>query len=128
MTKAKGKIMMTDDFASRLRRLRREAGLTQDELGDRLEVGRSSIANWERGLRAPSPLTIRSLALLFNVSSDYLYGRTSQRRRTGISLTSEIDLSRLNNEGVRMLTQLYRLLVNDESYMAEKLEKREKMS
>lgn len=110
---------MTDDFASRLRRLRREAGLTQDELGDRLEVGRSSIANWERGLRAPSPLTVRSIALLFNVSTDYLYGRTSQRRRTGVSLTSEIDLSKLNNEGVKMLTQIYRLLVKDDSYRSD---------
>lgn len=111
---------MTDDFASRLRGLRRGAGLTQEELGNRLEVGRTAVANWERGLRSPSPATMRQLALLFNVSSDYLYGRTSQRRRAEVSPASEIDLSKLNNDGVRMLTEFYRLLLQDESYRAEK--------
>lgn len=110
---------MVDDFPRRLKRLRREAGFTQEELGNRLEVGRSAVANWERGLRMPSPLTIRSIALLFNVSSDYLYGRTTQRRRTAVSPASEIDLSKLNNDGIRMLNEYYRYLIQNEGYRAD---------
>lgn len=117
MTKRK---TMNNDFGSRLRGLRKEAGLTQEELAYRLEVTRSTVANWERGLRSPSPETMRKLALLFNVSSDYLYGRTSQRRRAEVSPASEIDLSKLNNDGIRMLTDIYRLLLQDESYRSEK--------
>lgn len=110
---------MIDDFARRLKRLRREAGLTQEELGLKLEVGRSAVANWERGIRCPSPLTIRRLAVLFNVSSDYLYCRTPERRNIRISPVEIIDLTKLNADGMRMMAEFYRLIANDEKYRAD---------
>nr|WP_105956585.1 helix-turn-helix transcriptional regulator [Apilactobacillus quenuiae] len=37
----------------------------------------AQIGNWERGVRSPSYLEIQKLASYFNVSMDYLIGRTS---------------------------------------------------
>lgn len=107
---------MLDNFAVRLRRLRREAGLTQEQLGNRLDLGRSAIANWERGTRTPSPMVMRSLAVIFGVSSDYLYGRTPERRHIASPPVPGIDVTKLNTDGVMMLAEFYRLLVNDSRY------------
>lgn len=110
---------MIDNFGNRIKTLRRERGLTQEELGYRMEVGRSAVANWERGTRCPSPITMRKLAVFFNVSSDYLYGRTDERRNTVTSPTSEIDLSKLNIDGIKMLVEIYKLLASNEKYKAQ---------
>lgn len=110
---------MIDDFARRLKRLRKEKRITQEELGYRMEVGRSTVANWENGIRCPSPVTMRKLAVFFNVSSDYLYGRTMERRNVVASPTSEMDFTKLNADGMRMIAEIYRLLVKDDRYRAE---------
>lgn len=60
-------------------KLRYEKGLTQQELGDKLNVARSTIAGWETGVSEPGIDSIRSIANFFNVSCDYLLERTDER-------------------------------------------------
>lgn len=111
---------MIDNFAARLKKLRKENGLTQEELGWRLEVSRSAVANWEKGMRCPSPVTMRQIAILFNVSSDYLCGRSESRRNTVISPVSQIDLSGLNADGMRLAAEFCEFLLTKEQYRAQK--------
>ncbi|MDI6872505.1 MAG: transcriptional repressor LexA [Bacillota bacterium] len=59
-----------------LRRLREERGLRQDDLARKLLVGKSAVSQWERGKRTPDPTTLARLADFFNVSTDYLLGRS----------------------------------------------------
>ncbi|MGN0150080.1 MAG: helix-turn-helix domain-containing protein [Clostridia bacterium] len=110
---------MIDTFAHRLRQLRKEKGITQESLGYIAGVNRSAVANWEKGIRCPSPMVLRNLAIYFNVSSDYLYGRTNERRQVIVSPASEIDLSKLNADGMKMLAEFYRFLINDSKYRAD---------
>ena len=42
------------DFSQRLRELRKERGLTQEELAKELELAKSSISMYENGKRKPS--------------------------------------------------------------------------
>ena len=58
---------MIDTFAHRLRQLRKEKGITQESLGYIAGVNRSAVANWEKGIRCPSPIVLRNLAIYFNV-------------------------------------------------------------
>lgn len=62
------------EFYERLRQLRRERGLTQQELGDELYVNRSVISRWENGERYPSVEDLKNISLYFNVSLDDLIG------------------------------------------------------
>ncbi len=64
-------------FGARLRQLRQEHDLgSQQALADQLGVAQSTIANWEAGRREPGfELTLR-LAQYFQVTVDYLLGRT----------------------------------------------------
>lgn len=60
--------------ADRLKRLRLNAGFTQQVVSERTGISRSLIAQYETGARQPTVEKLAKLALLFNVSMDYLYG------------------------------------------------------
>ena len=44
---------MTIELANRLAELRKQKGLSQEELADRLQVSRQAISKWERGEASP---------------------------------------------------------------------------
>jgi len=61
-----------ETIGERLARLRRERGLTQVELGERLGVTQSHVSEWERGnLRLHGELIVE-IARLLQVSADQL--------------------------------------------------------
>ena len=49
-------------FGKRLRRLRRQADLTQEQLAERIGVSVEFVSNMERGINAPSFDTLEKLA------------------------------------------------------------------
>ena len=62
----------------RLRELRESANLTQSQMASILGVQQSRVAYYENGKSAPTPEVFLRYADYFNVSMDYLYGRTEQ--------------------------------------------------
>lgn len=67
------------DFGTRLKQLRTEHKLTQEELGKKINVSKASISLYEKNLRDPSKDSLVTLANFFNVSTDYLLGNTIDR-------------------------------------------------
>lgn len=65
---------MVMDFSQQLRELRKERGLTQEELAKKLELAKSSISMYENGKRKPSFEVLEMFADFFNVNLDTLYG------------------------------------------------------
>lgn len=63
-------------LGERLTFLRKNAGLTQAEVADRLRVGQNSYSNWENGVRTPIYPIIEKLADFFGVTPDSLRGKT----------------------------------------------------
>lgn len=59
-------------LGQRIKQLRKLQHLTGDELGEKLNVGRSAISLWETDARMPSAEMIKLIANVFNVSIDYL--------------------------------------------------------
>lgn len=66
----------------RLRLLRKERGLTQEELSDQLKLARTTYAGYEQGKREPDNITLDKIADYFEVSTDYLLGRSEDRTKT----------------------------------------------
>lgn len=68
------------DFGTRLKQLRSEHKLTQDELGKKINVSKASISLYEKNQREPSKESLITLANFFNVSTDYLLGNSDKRK------------------------------------------------
>lgn len=60
----------------RIKKIRKELDLTQQEFADRLKVGRNNIAGYETGKRSPSDAVISLICREFNVNEEWL--RTGQ--------------------------------------------------
>lgn len=61
-------------IASRLRRAREEAGLTQDEAAALLDLHRVSVTNIENGRRNCYAHELRRLCVAYRVSADWVLG------------------------------------------------------
>lgn len=70
-------------IGKKLRELRKELGWTQEELGERLHIHRSTVSYWETGFTDPPLEMVRALALLYGVSADYLLGLSPRKREKG---------------------------------------------
>lgn len=63
-------------LGEKLKILRLEKGLSLQELADKFNVGKTTIANYERGDRKPDYEMIIKFCKFFDVTSDYLLGLT----------------------------------------------------
>lgn len=61
-------------FGERLMKLRRERGLSQEALGDMVDVTRQTVSKWERGESTPELEKLMELARIFEISLDGLAG------------------------------------------------------
>ena len=66
-------------FSKRLRDLRTERGITQQQLADLLHLGRSTVAGYEVKGKQPDNARLCQIADFFGVSVDYLLGQTDDR-------------------------------------------------
>ena len=66
-------------FAIRLKELREESGYSQSVLARKLGVRQSTVGMWESGQNKPQNSKLEMLASIFNVSTDYLLGRSDER-------------------------------------------------
>lgn len=80
------------DFGSKLKELRTQAGMTQQQLATLVGVTKSVISFYELRERAPSPDVLIKCAGIFHVSTDYLLG-IDKSDTLNISGLSESDIA-----------------------------------
>ena len=88
-----------------LRLLREEAGLSQKKLAERINLTQQKVQQYEKGTYEPDITTLKSLAVFFNTSIDYIVGHTDIRRK--IEPVKEYALS----EDEQSLVNRYRALL-----------------
>ena len=59
-------------FSENLKYLRKESGLTQEKLAEKLNVSRQAVAKWENGDAMPDAENLKEISYLFGVSTDQL--------------------------------------------------------
>lgn len=67
------------EFAGKLMVLRRQRGLSQEELGDLIGVSRQAVSKWETGQSTPELSKLIELARVFELSTDELLGLSPER-------------------------------------------------
>lgn len=65
-------------FGERLKKEREIKGISQQELAKRLNLSQSTIAYYELDKKQPPHATLNKIASFFDISIDYLLGRTKQ--------------------------------------------------
>lgn len=78
------------DLAERLTLLRKENGISQLELAEKLGVSRQAVSRWETGASIPSTEKLISLSKLYNVSMAYLIGEEDATEKNDIEVNLDI--------------------------------------
>lgn len=85
------------DFGGKLKELRTQAGMTQQQLATLIGVTKSVVSFYELRERAPSPDVLIKCAGIFHVSTDYLLG---------IDKADTLDISDLSESDIAILRAL----------------------
>lgn len=82
------------EIGKRIKETRKKAGMTQDELGAKLEIGKSSISEWESGKRSPDFDKLEEMATILDVSFHYLVGWSDDPKYPPMEHTEFLYISR----------------------------------
>lgn len=78
---------MMHSIGDRLRNLREARGMTQDDLAEKAELNRVTIAKYETGKIEPKSQSLRKLAAALDVSTDYIISGHDDQDDVMLSLT-----------------------------------------
>ena len=68
------------ELGKKIKQLRFKAGLTQEQLAEKLGIGAQSVSKWENAVAMPDITTLPLLAEVFGASIDDLFDLTSEQR------------------------------------------------
>ena len=92
---------MVAKFSTRLRQLRLNRGLRQEQVAKLIGANKSAISTYENDTRQPSFEILVGLANLYRVSTDYLLGQEHSR---------SVDLSSLSEREAALVCELVETL------------------
>lgn len=69
-------------FCEKLYEVRKKAGMTQNDLAEKLNVSRQAVSRWEMGTAMPDVENLVAMSELFGVSLDYLLKDTAASQAT----------------------------------------------
>lgn len=91
-------------------KLRKDFGMTQQELADKLNVTDRAVSNWENGRRLPDISILKELSSIFDITIDeIIYGKKISKEETKKILEDnaiEIYITKRKIENLQILTEL----------------------
>ncbi len=97
------------NFGVRLKALRKSSGMSRSQLAEQLNVSVSAIIKYESGSRYPDMDTLRRIAIIFKVTTDYLLGLDTSEKNF-------LDISPLPYEQREFLTKQIGFLIELNSF------------
>lgn len=89
------------NFGQKLRTLRNEKHLTQQQLADLLGMTKGNISYYENDIKAPPSDIIVKISRIFHVTTDYLLGNETNQT---------ISVAGLNDEEISLVKQMVNIL------------------
>lgn len=80
-------------------KLRKKNGLSQEQLGEKINVTRQTISNWELGETAPNPEQLKLLSQSLNISIDELLDNDINSRMK----EKIINIEKTTNIGIKVM-------------------------
>jgi transcriptional regulator with XRE-family HTH domain len=108
-----------ENFSERLIRLRKENGLSQEQLGSKIGLKRSAIHKMEKGLTInPKRSTVEKLAKVFGVSGSYILCMTDNKE----AIDEEVTAKAFANEVKALLNKTDGLTEQQKKHILNTLE------
>ena len=79
------------ELGKKIKQLRFKAGLTQEQLAEKLGIGAQSVSKWENAVAMPDISALPMLAEIFGVSIDDLFDLTSEQRLNRIENRMDVE-------------------------------------
>lgn len=98
-------ISSIDRFAQRLKTLRKERGITQQQLADGVGISKGGLSYYENSGRTPDISILERFADFFGVTTDYLLGRTNAQTQKA-KLQAVCNYTGLSDKSVNLLSDL----------------------
>ncbi len=98
-------ISSIDRFAQRLKTLRKERGITQQQLADGVGISKGGLSYYENAGRTPDISILERFADYFGVTTDYLLGRTNSQTQKA-KLKAVCNHTGLSDKAVNLLSGL----------------------
>ena len=95
---AKRKSPFTDIFLNLI------DGMTQQQVADKVGVSRQNVGLWIKGATVPDIFTLPKIAEAFNVSTDYLLGRSGNIKSPDTNLISACEYTGLSEKAINKIT------------------------
>ena len=114
-------------LSEKILRLRKQRGMSQEEMAEKLNVSRQAVSRWETGSALPDAANVFQLSRLFGVSADYLLNDeledegpaadagsmkaspgSGNRRRLGLGMAA---LGLLGNAAIYILSRFIKVMV-----------------
>lgn len=94
-------------------KLRKERGLSQEELAEALYVTRQAISKWESGAGSPDISNLKNIAAYFNVNVDYLINGSEEQEITPSPSNrgQAAKIKKEANENMKKFNILFRILL-----------------
>lgn len=103
---------MQDSFGERLKQLRKNAGFTQTDIGNRLNKSASAVRMWELGVNEPGFDILVRLSMIFDCSLDYLLCRDLYMGDAG-AVRTNVPVYRLSTYGSDTAPEQYKSIPSD---------------
>lgn len=102
-------------IGQRIRKARKEKGLSQEELGSKIGVSKVSICGYEKGTRTPTIENFEDLLRILELEPDYILGRektvVSESDTNYTVKMSNIDIQIINE--IKKNRELYNKMCED---------------
>lgn len=99
------------NFSEKFQLIRKNKGMTQEELAEKLDISRQAVAKWESGQAYPDISNLIQISNLFNVTVDYLV--RDQECMSNCAADVENDISKLIDFRLEANVNTYAAYMNE---------------
>lgn len=90
-----------------IKELRKERGMTQKELAEKMQVSFQTVSKWENGVNLPDITHIPRLAEIFKVSADVILGLEPLEKKSELRKFDDVAYWNENRELIKIWKALY---------------------
>lgn len=102
-------------FGMKVKQLRKDNDMTQSDLANTLKCSLSKVGMWETEKRDPTKDDLILLSNVFNVSTDYLLGRTDEKNNN--TKSNKIDINKNEKDVEELLEETMSQILGQDGLM-----------